>query len=92
MYELYTKIINGTRIIKSSNEITINTQGSRTIYNPSRQLLLDDGWVPYVIEPSLVSIETDDVDSKDSLKDKINKHYESNRVKIFYQFRVYLSI
>ena len=48
----YTKQIDGKTVIKERNRIVINKDGMQTI-NPTHEMLLEDGWVEYVIpEPT----------------------------------------
>lgn len=45
----YIKIIDGIQEVKVRNKIAI-TKNGKVIYNPTKEMLLDDGWMEY-IEP-----------------------------------------
>lgn len=45
----YTKIVNGSRIVKPRNKIVV-VKGKRQIINPTEEILFADGWQEY-IEP-----------------------------------------
>ena len=52
----YTKIEDGKTIIKAANEIVIRT-ATEQIINPSEQMILADGWVEYVPQPYIPTLE-----------------------------------
>lgn len=43
----YTKTIDGKKVIKECNRIVIKKDGMQ-IFNPTNEMLLEDGWVEYV--------------------------------------------
>ncbi|MBQ5844261.1 MAG: hypothetical protein IIW52_05340 [Alistipes sp.] len=45
----YTKIIDGKAVIKAANQIVIR-MGRAEIYQPTEEMILNDGWVEYVEE------------------------------------------
>lgn len=49
MEKLYKKIIDGVEIIKHRNQIVIKA-GDFNFYNPSEEMLFEDGWEEYKIE------------------------------------------
>ena len=52
----YSKTIDGKTIIKRANEIIIRT-ATEQIINPSEQMILADGWVEYVPQPYIPTLE-----------------------------------
>ena len=52
----YSKIIDGKTIIKRADEIVIKGNGSQT-FNPSEEMILADGWVEYVPQPYVPTLE-----------------------------------
>ena len=46
----YTKMINGTVVVKDRNQILLIRDGRQYI-NPTERLLLEDGWEPYAEHP-----------------------------------------
>lgn len=75
----YVKEIDGKSVIKNSRQIVINKDGMN-IFNPSEEMILEDGWTEYVIpvyEPTI----------KDYRRDKkieIERYDSSENVNIFY--------
>lgn len=50
---MYTKVIDGKTVIKNRNQIVIHKDG-RSIYNPTEEMVLADGWAKYVApEPTI---------------------------------------
>jgi hypothetical protein len=52
----YSKTIDGKTIIKRANEIVIKANGSQT-FNPKEDAILADGWVEYVPQPYVPTLE-----------------------------------
>lgn len=52
----YIKIIDGKTIIKRADEIVIKGNGSQT-FNPTEQMILADGWVEYIPQPYVPTLE-----------------------------------
>lgn len=52
----YKKIIDGEVVIKSANEIVVRKNGMQTI-NPSEEQILADGWVGYIPQPYVPTLE-----------------------------------
>ena len=52
----YSKVIDGKTIIKAANEIVIRT-ATEQIINPSEQMILADGWVEYIPQPYVPTLE-----------------------------------
>lgn len=46
----FKKEINGKVVVKALHEIVINKDGLST-YNPTEEMVLEDGWIEYVIAP-----------------------------------------
>ena len=46
----FYKLINGEPLIKDKNEIVITRNGMDT-FNPNEKLLLEEGWLEYVVLP-----------------------------------------
>ena len=46
----FKKEINGKVVVKALHEIVINKDGLST-YNPTEEMVLEDGWIEYVITP-----------------------------------------
>lgn len=57
----YRKVINGLPVIKTRKQIVISKDG-QNIYNPTEELILEDGWVEYTpeVEPAEPSTPTTD--------------------------------
>lgn len=56
--ELFTKEIEGKSVVRPLREIVVRRNGMCT-YNPSKEAVLSDGWVPYVLpepEPEEVDL------------------------------------
>lgn len=53
----FYKLLNGNLIIKDKNQIMITRQGMN-IFNPGEDILLEEGWLEYVVqEPTEKQIE-----------------------------------
>lgn len=52
----YKKIIDGIEVIKSANEIVVRKNGQQT-FNPTEQMILADGWVEYIPQPYVPTLE-----------------------------------
>lgn len=77
----YTKQIDGKTVIKERNRIVINKDGMQTI-NPTHEMLLEDGWVEYVIpEPTEEELFAR---AKRNLKNEISHYDSSSEVNEFY--------
>lgn len=51
----YSKVIDGTTVVKTRNQIVIERDGMN-VYNPTEDMILSDGWVEHVVsetEPSM---------------------------------------
>jgi hypothetical protein len=77
--ERYKKEIDGKTVIKALNKIVVIKDGMAT-YNPTEEMVLNDGWVEYVepvVEPTdeeLLSM------AKESAIERIKAHDESSEV------------
>lgn len=74
----YSKVIDGKSVIKSANEIIIRT-ATEQIINPSEQIILADGWVEYIPQPYVPTLE----DAKAQKVDEILMYDGSNAVNEF---------
>lgn len=74
----YSKVIDGKSVIKSANEIIIRT-ATEQIINPSEQMILADGWVEYIPQPYVPTLE----DAKAQKVDEILMHDSSEAVNEF---------
>lgn len=74
----YSKVIDGKSVIKSANEIIIRT-ATEQIINPSEQMILADGWVEYIPQPYVPTLE----DAKAQKVDEILMYDGSNAVNEF---------
>ena len=52
----YIKTIDGKTIIRRADEIVIKGNGSQT-FNPSEDMILADGWVEYISQPYVPTLE-----------------------------------
>lgn len=52
----YIKTIDGKTIIKFADEIVIRSNGKQT-FNPTEAMILADGWVEYIPQPYLPTLE-----------------------------------
>lgn len=80
----YKKELNGKIEIKSLQEVVLHKDG-RMIFNPTKEMVLADGWVEYVASeprpiPEAVLIKR----AKSRKIDKINKYDSSKEVNICY--------
>lgn len=78
-------------IIKSRKDITIEKDGYVT-YNPTEEMILEDGWVEYVYKaPELTEEEKIERKRKEILN-KIDAYDQSNKVNVFYigEYEVWL--
>lgn len=86
--KLYTKIINGQKIIKLSSNIVIY-KNNMQIINPSESMLLEDGWEP-VIPTDYDGLSEEDIlarqleNAKNQLIFDIEIYDSSQNVNIFY--------
>lgn len=76
----YKKIIDGKSVIKTLKEIVIRKDG-RVTYNPTEEMVLEDGWVEYVAHeprplPERVLIER----ARRRMLDELHKYDESSEV------------
>lgn len=77
----YTKTIDGKTVIKERNRIVINKDGTQTI-NPTHEMLLEDGWVEYVIpEPTEEELL---LRAKAYVKNEIRRYDSSSEVNEFF--------
>ena len=83
--EKYVKEINGTRVCKSRYEIVIS-KGDRNIYNPTEEMLLEDGWTLYIPEnDSPIMSEEDQLTMEfNYIKEKILEYDSSEIINKFY--------
>lgn len=52
----YSKVIDGKTIIKRADEIVVKGNGSQT-FNPTEAMILADGWVEYIPQPYVPTLE-----------------------------------
>jgi hypothetical protein len=52
----YSKTIDGKTIIRRAEEIVIKGNGSQT-FNPTEEMILADGWVEYIPQPYVPTLE-----------------------------------
>lgn len=52
----YSKTIDGKTIIKRADEIVVKGNGSQT-FNPTEAMILADGWVEYIPQPYVPTLE-----------------------------------
>lgn len=77
----YTKTIDGKVVIEERNRIVINKDGTTTLF-PTHEMLLEDGWVEYVIpEPTEEELFAR---AKRNLKNEIAHHDSSSEVNEFF--------
>lgn len=74
----YIKEIDGKSVIKSANEIIIRT-ATEQIINPTETMILADGWVKYIPQPYVPTLE----DAKAQKVDEILMYDSSNAVNEF---------
>jgi hypothetical protein len=75
----YTKVVNGKTICEEPKYISIKKDGMIT-YNPSEEMLLEDGWVEYVEPTKETTIET----IKKQKSKEINRYDNSKNVNEFF--------
>jgi hypothetical protein len=76
--KLYKKIIDGKTIIKAANQIVVISNGMQT-FNPKEDAILADGWVEYIPEPYVPTLE----DVKAQKVDEILMYDNSSEVNEF---------
>lgn len=85
--KLYEKIIDGQQHCKPASKIIIIKDGMQT-FNPTEEMLLEDGWkvhVPVVYEQSEEEFEQHRLmNEKEYLKDDIIRYDSSDDVNVFY--------
>ena len=85
--KLYEKIINGQQHCKPASKIIIVKDGMQT-FNPTEEMLLEDGWkvhVPVVYEQSEEEINQHLlINEKEHLKNDIIRYDSSESVNVFY--------
>lgn len=74
----YSKTIDGKTIIKRADEIVVKGNGSQT-FNPTEQMILADGWVEYIPQPYVPTLE----EIKAQKVDEILMYDSSNAVNEF---------
>ena len=74
----YSKVIDGKTIIKRADEIVIKGNGSQT-FNPTEAMILADGWVEYIPQPYVPTLE----DIKANKVDEILAYDSSSDVNEF---------
>ena len=75
----YKKEIDGKVSIKTLNEIVLNKDGSM-VFNPTEEMILEDGWVEYVFKPMEWSMETQLKRTKDRKLRELERYDESSDV------------
>ena len=83
----YIKEINGISHIKDKNQICINRNGMN-IYNPPKELLLEEGWKEYNT-PVQTQKEIDDINKQKEISDSKNS-LENSDYKIIKCMEAYL--
>lgn len=79
----YFKEINGKNVYKTRQQITISKNGMTT-YNPSEEMIFEDGWteyVPVVEEPTEEELFNRE---KEHMIEEITRYDSSEEVNIFY--------
>ena len=79
----YLKEINGKTVYKTRQQIVITKDGMST-YNPTEEMILNDGWVEYVPvveEPTKEELFTRE---KEHMIEEITRYDSSEEVNIFY--------
>lgn len=80
--KLYTKEIDGSRVIKTSNRIIVYTNGMQII-NPPHEMLIDDGWEEYVA-PEIIEVPKTLDKIREEKINEILQHDSSDNVNLFY--------
>ena len=62
----YSKTIDGKTIIKRADEIVVRGNGSQT-FNPTEEMILADGWVEYIPQPYIPTLEEIKVNKVDEI-------------------------
>ena len=81
--KLYEKIIDGKQHCKPANKIVIVKDGMQT-FNPTEEMLLEDGWKIHVPEPYEPTEEEILNREKEHKIEEILRHDSSSEVNIFY--------
>lgn len=81
--KLYEKIINGKQHCKPANKIVIVKDGMQ-IFNPTKEMLLADGWVKHISVPHKPTEEEILNREKEYKIEEIIKHDSSSEVNCFY--------
>jgi hypothetical protein len=77
--KVYVKEIDGQKIYKTRSKIVITKNGMNT-YNPTEEMILNDGWVEYVYVEHEKTIQ----EYKDEKIEEIKHYDESSSVNEFY--------
>ena len=83
MNTLYKKTIDGKQIIQHKNKIVIYKDDMQ-IFNPTKEMLLENGWEEYITEPYEPTEEELLDRAKREMTDNINRHDTSTEVNAFY--------
>ena len=79
----YKKVIDKKEVVLPEYKIIIRKDGMAT-YNPTEEMILEDGWVEY-IEPEIVKTEEELLnEEKTILIDQISQYDSSENVNVFY--------
>jgi hypothetical protein len=81
--ELYTKNINGQNCVLPANKIVIIKRGMQ-IFNPTKKMLLKDGWMEYLPQTIELSDEEKLQDEQKHLIDDLLLYDSSENVNMFY--------
>ena len=81
--KLYEKIINGQQHCKPASKIIIVKDGMQT-FNPTEEMLLEDGWVEHIPVPYEPTEEEILNKEKEHKIEEIIRHDSSNEVNCFY--------
>lgn len=81
--KLYEKIIDGKQHCKPANKIVIVKDGMQT-FNPTEEMLLEDGWVEHIPVPYEPTEEELLNQSKERMIERILQYDSSDEVNIFY--------
>lgn len=71
----FFKIINNKTVVKDQNEIVI-ARGTKTIFNPSEEILLQEGWYEYIIETPTTEEIYQQKELSDALQELQNSDYK----------------
>jgi hypothetical protein len=81
--KLYEKTINNVKYCKPSSKIIIIKDGMQ-IFNPTEEMILEDGWVEYIPQGYVVTDEEILKMEKEHIIDDIINYDSSNEVNIFH--------